>query len=657
MKKMLFNLLLFLVIYSYYSCSNESFEEIIVTDEISDQDTDSDSETDEYVSDIPCDFDLKDISANSTVVIDCILDLKGETINLPTNVKIEFDGGDIIGDGTLNFNQGTIDGRLLSSKMTVKGDVQLKDSNFEFIPSRWENIVEGQTTSEIALKNTSEIEKLIYLTKSLGADTFTIDKFDAYFEVTKVTPPTTNNFFYPSKEAINIPSNFHLKMSQNSFLRIFPGAMGIENGAIISVEDAINVKITGGSLCGDRDDRQYSPTDEGLEGEHLLYVYSSKNVIIDGVNFLNGSKGSIHIYSKGFPFEPENYKPTSNVTVMNCHFKNSRRMAIALTDGRDITIENNTFLDTAQASTHSDGGEVGFAINIEPVRKREDNGELREYQKVFDVLISDNTEINSRSGFLTITIGQDITVQNNKIDTRIAYSFASDSKIINNNFVASEKSSEHFAIFASGFGETVFNNEISENSIDGYSVGIVVGSIGAYIHDNTIKNGKNGIQLSESYDARVINNKINVSERGISSTNTFASNTEISNNEIRSGGFHLYLVEFNNKNEEQEYILNVKNNTFFDTKKIVISRAKGVHLSNNNVDGALEIGNSSNIIVTENSFTPDESDGIRLYDTNNNIFITKNNISEPTGASRFVCINNDSDASSSAILESENTCL
>ncbi|MHA7057499.1 hypothetical protein ACWGOQ_0009800, partial [Aquimarina sp. M1] len=445
MKKSPYFLLILMTVF-YYSCSTESIEEIIAEEEeVIEEDDDIEEEEDtDITSDNPCDFDLSSIVANSTVTIDCLMDLEGKTINLPANVNFDFEGGDIF-NGTLIFSGGTIDGRLLNHDLDTQGEVLLKNTTFRFVASRWENIVQGQTSSEIALKNTAEFEKLMFRIKEMGGTTFTTNVFDAFFETTKVTSTTSNQNFYASVEAINVPSNFHLKMSDNTKLRQFPAASGIENGAVIAVRDSDNVTISGGFIIGDRNQRIYSPQDVGLEGTHLMHIHSGRNVTIDGVQFVEGSKGAIAIYSLGFSFNP-GYKPTTNVKVINCTFKDIRRMGIALTDGRDILIEGNTFTNIGQPMSGSDGGEVGYAINIEAFRTRDSNGVLMENELAFDILIARNTEVNSRVGFTAATIGQKITIDDNDIETRCILSLANETKIINNRFNASAAAGETFAI-------------------------------------------------------------------------------------------------------------------------------------------------------------------------------------------------------------------
>lgn len=632
---------LFAILFALFSCSKD------------DTPVKKNPEDIENTVTTPCEFDLSKITENETVIIDCVLDLKGETITLPKNVTFDFKGGDII-NGGLVFSKGKIDGRLLNHTLDVSGEASLKAPVFIFHASRWD-MKEGKTTSAIALGNTKKFEDVLFLTQKLGAITFKVDKLDAYFEVTKVTNTTTNQNWYPTIEAVNLPSNFHLSMTENTHLRIFPGDKhNRKGGAILAVRDAENVTVTGGNFYGDRDERVFSPDDDGTEGSHLFYIHSGRNVIVDGVHFENGSAGTFGIFSLGFSFNPD-YKPTKNITIKNCTIKNSRRMAIALTDGRDITIENNTFINAGQPSANTDGGEVGYAINIEPVRKRNTDGSLKEYQRVFDVLIKGNTEKNSRGGFVTLTIGQDITVENNTIGTRVVYSLVSGVKVVNNTFNAQDKAVDSWAIFTAGSGETVFNNEVANNTIEGYSLGIAVGSYDAYVHDNVIKNCGAGIQISKAIKARIHNNTIDVTKNALQATNSFCDLVEIKGNVVKtSGNYNLYFTNVNTGEGKENNTILVEDNTFLDKKALIFSKAIGVTFNANKVEGGLSVGNVKNMVISKNEIKPNEIHGIRLYEIHNNLSVINNTITKPSN-DRYKCIDNSSTTSTEITLK-DNTC-
>src|SRR5690606_25403006 len=183
---------------------------------------------------------------------------------------------------------------------------------FNFYPERWDIDQGKNVDSDRALENNTNVEELMYFVKDLGANVFLVDEFDAYFEVTKVTSTTSNQNFYPSVEAINIPSNFTLSMTDNTILRVYP-TENLKSASLIAVREAENVKIIGGVLFGYRDLRQYSKAN-AEEGAHLLSIQSSSNVVLDGRKFTKGSLGGLNIHSIGHSFQPI-YIPTNKVVV------------------------------------------------------------------------------------------------------------------------------------------------------------------------------------------------------------------------------------------------------------------------------------------------------------------------------------------------------
>jgi len=599
---------------------------------------------------------LRKLRANTLARIICHINLRGTTVTLAPGIKLKAANGSI-DNGTLEFSGGKIDGELLQSGLKIIGKPTLLDPVFIFHPERWKGLVQGLTNSDSAFANNQELERLFFMIKKFGGTTFKIDRFDAYFE-SRMTPPD-QYVFRPSKEAVNLPSDFKLIMTDRTHLRVFPAYPGSElrGGSILAVRDVENITVVGGNFHGDRDQRYYSPSDDGQEGSHLFTIRSGRNVTLNRLKFFEGSLGSININSFGFSFNPT-YNPTTGVTIKNCLFKNSRRMSIALTDGRDVLIKDNTFLNNGQASTNSDGGEVGYAINIEPARTRDqDTGELIEYQRVFDTLITGNKESNSRGGFVTLTIGQDLTVADNDVGTRVVTSLVSGAKVINNRFVSPPTGGSDFAIFvAGGRGETVFNNEIANNRITGYDSGIITSTKDVHVHDNTMINVDVGILIGKTIDSRFINNTINSSSRGINSTNTFNDNVEVKGNQINaSGGFHIYIANVNKNVDEADNTMTFIDNRTVGDRALVISNAKGISFLQNELEGGVQVSNAANSEVISNTIRPGQFHGIRLFGTLSNIDILNNIIFEPTGDSRYNCLQNDS-ADSTNVIVNGNTC-
>jgi hypothetical protein len=333
-------------------------------------------------------------------------------------------------------------------------------------------------------------------------------------------------------------------------------------------------------------------------------------------------------------------------------------MSIALTDGRDILIEDNTFINNGQPSVSSDGGEVGYAINIEPARTRDsDTGELVEYQRVFNTLITGNTEQGSRGGFVTLTIGQDLTVEDNDIGTRVVTSLVSGAKVINNRFVSPPVGGSDFAIFvAGGQSETVFNNIVANNSITDYDSGIITGTRDVTVQDNLMSNVAVGILIGKTTNSRFFNNEIHSHSRGINSTNTYNDNIEIRENHINaSGGFHIYVANVNKATDQVNNTMTFINNTTVGDRAVVVSNATGISLLENQIQGGVQVSNARNTEVSGNTIQPGNFHGIRLFESLTDVDILNNAIYEPTGATRYECLKNDS-VSAVRLQVAGNTC-
>ena len=168
---------------------------------------------------IPCDEALYNLKGGASLIIDCAIDLGGKQVTLNENVTLNYGGG-TIQNGTLIFKGGAIDGRFLNKDLQITGTAQLVDPVFNFVPARW-GIIQGQTDRRSAFSNRITFEKIINKVKSMGAETFKIGAFDAYFDVVTITNAQDKNF-YPWLEGINIPSDFTLLMSPETHLRVFP---------------------------------------------------------------------------------------------------------------------------------------------------------------------------------------------------------------------------------------------------------------------------------------------------------------------------------------------------------------------------------------------------------------------------------------------------
>ncbi|MDD7885834.1 right-handed parallel beta-helix repeat-containing protein [Flavivirga sp. 57AJ16] len=637
------------------SCNNEAiFEEEIaevVDPPKEEEDNDDNDDNDDIDVTEPCDFTLEGLEANSTVVIDCILDLDGKTINLPNNVTIEYEGGDII-NGTINFDGGIIDGNLLNSTLIIGGTKpQLKDPVFNFNPERW-GIVQGETTSEIAQRNNNILEDLMNESKNMGVNTFKIDELDAYFEVGKVTSKTSNQNFYATVEAINVPSDFNLVMTENTHLRVFPN--DAPKYCLLALRDVDNVTVTGGNLYGDRDEHDYS-SGGTHEWGNVMQLHAATNSTISNVRMLNGSGDGMKISSLRFTFQ-ENYAPSHDILVQNCTFDSNRRNNISVTDGFDITIENNLLLNAGVDTSKSTGTPPKFGIDVEAVRTSDGNGGYIHYERAEDIFIRNNTERGSAAGAITVHIGYKVIIEGNTTENSLSYTYTYGTKIINNtvngNGGTGIKGGKNLET-----ADSIYDNEISGNTITGFNTGINVQNRDVLVYDNIINDFSTGISPINLKNSRIYNNTMVSSRddsRGFFINRTTLDGVVIENNDITSKANAIKISTCNFEPEAANYSVTFDNNTFKSSAYSQIKDARGVIFKNNSFNHGVEIYDSQNIDFNGNNISTQSHDGIYLRDINQDIDLISNSIDV---ASNRDCVRIDSTTSSSEVNDSNNDCL
>ncbi|MFL1895469.1 hypothetical protein ACJRPK_07180 [Aquimarina sp. 2-A2] len=545
----------------------------------------------------PCAVNLETIPANSSYSVDCLLDLGGQTVQLAQNVNLDFSGGDII-NGTIIYNGGTIDGRLLNLSLSIEGTASLKSSRLDLDASRWE-ILEGTVTSNQALANRDNTEYVLNLVRQLQGDTLKINQLDAFFEISKHTEGPN---FYASLEAINIPTGLTLSMTDQVHLRVFPNDR--ERCSLLAIRDASQVSILGGNLYGDRDTHDYS-SGGTHEWGHLLELHAAVNVLVSGLKMYNATGDGMDIHSLNFTFSPD-YKPSRNITVTNCLFDNSRRNNLSITDGYDMLIDGNTFLNAGKDTSLSLGTDPRYAIDVEAYRERSTTtGELVFYEKAYNITISNNIEQGSAGRSFAVVIGDYVTIDNNTVENGIDYRYSIGSKIINNTITATPETSRGIGIGGGKPGNiaTSYNNEISRNIVSGFTTGVVIyGKQNRVFLNQILDFEDNGIFIpDETEDSNIYANTIRSAVAG--SVGVFIhtaslKNVGVYNSTIETSSSAFKIVQAN-------YALGQENNTF--------------HITNNNTNSSnkSEISNSTGVTIDRNTM----QSRIRIIDINKSKFL------------------------------------
>ncbi len=579
----------------------------------------------------PCDFDLSSTKEGETINLNCILDLEGKTINLPKNVTITFDKGEIK-NGTLNFAEnGKIDGQLLNASVTIDGKAQLISDEFEFIPNKW-GIVEGKTTDEVSRENRDVFEETMQKINDLGGKTFKIDKMDAYFNVDESkTAPTQ----FPALTAITLPkSDFTLKMTDNTHLRMQPN--GAIRPTLLATFTANNITIDGGVLHGDRDEHDYTTISSTHEWGHLLRITGTKNSVFKNIKFEDATGDAIDVHALGHSFDP-NYTYCDNVLITNNTMIRSRRNHISITDGRNITVEKNDFIDASIHTEKSRGVAPGFAIDVEAVRHGNPRGisEIAE-----DIFIRNNTENGSRIGAVTVHTGDKVTIEDNTFENSISYS-TSIGTIIKNNKITGKtpKNTDKGIAITAGRSDVYdknYGNKVYGNIIKDYSIGIVMSNKDLEVYDNEISNCKLGITIGTIRESKIYNNIIKSnrdSSDGIVSHPTveYIDNVVVGGkskgNNIEVTRTPVKLVNVNDKNGQEDFKLIITHNTITSTSTNTFSNAHGFEFNENIINqGGLRIVNSENATFIANTITSTVANGIRLDTGCKNLTIKDNTI-------------------------------
>ncbi|MFH4965329.1 right-handed parallel beta-helix repeat-containing protein [Gaetbulibacter sp. M235] len=616
------------------SCNNEEIfsEEPVngVVDPDTTVDTNAPSEdTNDSTVDttLPCSFGLDSVQSGDTIVINCMLDLGGQTVNLPSNVTIVYEGGDII-NGTLHFSDNTIiSGELLNSSVTLMGSTpQLKDTTFQFDPQRW-GIVEGVVSDEVALKNKEILNNIIQNTKKLGISVFVIDKMDAYFKVDLNNNSREKN----AANAIQIPSDFELKMNDDTFLRVQPNGSAFYTLMSIFLTD--NSIVSGGHLVGDRFEHNYAPViDEAGEIRdtheygHLLWIIGSHNVVVDNLNLSKATGDAILFHAKtlrnpdgalGSGNREVNYAIVENCTISEC-----RRNGISFLDGRNVTIDNCRIIDTGKGEQAYDGSgnkiasSAGtaprYGIDLEAIRTRNADGSLNETAIIENITIKNSTLTGNESGDIVLFTANDVVIENNYFDKWVSNFASYNVAILNNTFESRDPS-----IFAIGiqsyfdpFGEELNHHyQISNNTIKNYGVGIRVAGKNQSISNNIIKDCTTGIFLisnlfDSSFSGNTITSNLEVSFGYKNFYNTQSiNNVTISNETINVKNRPLSLIHLLDESTLSTSQITFKSCNFNTTNigfKLHVDYGKNIKFDGNTSNTDFEIKNSENIGLTNN---------------------------------------------------------
>ncbi|WP_031428735.1 right-handed parallel beta-helix repeat-containing protein [Flavimarina sp. Hel_I_48] len=535
--------------------------------------------------------------SNTTLDLDCLSDLGGKTINLPKGANLKYDGGSL-SNGILNFDGGTIDGRLLSKGLKITGNVQLSNNTVQFNPSQW-GIVQGWTSRNNAKENKLAIREAIDQVKELGGNTLEIGTMDAYLYVGN---EYDNPNWYSAEEGVSIPSNFTLKMSDNTHLRVYPN--NHERYALLGMRGVTNAKVEGGHLHGDRDSHTYGG------GSHewgiLFEIEGAQNSTVQNVSMSEAAGDGMTIHSLKFTWQ-DDYQPAKNITIDGCLFDTNRRNNLSITDGQNLIVENSTFKDAGVDTDKSKGTNPRFGIDVEAHRERV-NGKIKYYERVDGLIIRNNVESGSQRGGFLVSIGDNVVFEGNQMEQSISYKYSKGTIIRNNTFKAKKKGNLNAIRGGISGTETISNNKIYGNTMEDYDLGIILYGRENTVYDNKIINCNEGIFVKDikfnKINGNVVKSDINGS-RGIFAHFTTIEDSEFNSNEIDVLGAPFNFTYVNRTSKEKNYNILVKDNSFTSAWYYSqIFNAHNLTFENNEISTSVRIQDAGNV-----SFKRNEIDG------------------------------------------------
>jgi hypothetical protein len=506
----------------------------------------------------------------------------------------------------------------------------VKDTTFTFNPKRW-GIVEGKVSDEVALKNRDILNSIMLRLKGIGINTMEIGVMDAYFKVDLNSINREKNY----NVSIQVPSDFHLKMSDDTYLRVQPNSAATYTLMTVFLKD--NTTITGGHLVGDRFEHSYLPIidDNGVARNehgwgHLLWIIGSENVVIENMNMSDATGDAIVFHSETLRNDDgsliPNTREVNNVIVKNVNINECRRQGISILDGRNITIDNCNITNTGNGSQAYDdsgakiystaGVAPRYGIDMESIRTRNDDGTLSETALIENVTVKNSNFTNNEAGDIVIYTASNVLIENNYFDKWIGNKASHAVTIKNNTFEARDPS--FFAIGINSFIDP-FGNElnhdyiIKNNNIKNYSVGIRVAGENQEVSNNEITDCETGIFfISDLINSRFNNNIISSSlavsygyknYRDCDNIHNVQVTNDIVNVRHRPISF-INILNESNLNQSQLIFKNCDFNTTNTNFKLYINNGKNIMFEENVSNTDFQLIDSENITLINNIINP-----------------------------------------------------
>lgn len=301
------------------------------------------------------------------------------------------------------------------------------------------------------------------------------------------------------QSGITIPSNIHLALDGGAVIEMV--ANDKWNYCVLKINSQNNVKISGGTLVGDRNNHIYTPRkkdgskahDEG----HLICIKGEgENISIENMTLTQATGDGILVV--GSPKNQE--QKLRNIIIRNNNIHNNRRQGVSLVGSSNVTIENNEI-------HHIKGVSPQFGIDIEGAGRKNEN-----------ITIRKNYFHHNTGGDIVNTDGKNVLVEENileqgagsrYIDGPLVYWKNADWVVKNNNITMTTPSVNNWN------GIIMYSNDRPKtNPATSYIIGNTCNNCGFYAYkgaDLVVKNNqlnKGHLAFREMKNLILENNKV-----------------------------------------------------------------------------------------------------------------------------------------------------
>ncbi|WP_172656776.1 right-handed parallel beta-helix repeat-containing protein [Domibacillus robiginosus] len=344
----------------------------------------------------------------------------------------------------------------------------------------------------------------------------------------------------PQKGSLHVKDNIEIQMAEKTVLKSIPNALPVYR--IFTIYNGENIKISGGSLVGDR----YKH--EGTTGEfgHGIYIGGSSSKI----NISNVKAQDF--WGDGFFIEGDAKLQTypTDIVISQSEAHNNRRQGLSITAGKNIVIKNNIF-----SKTNGTAPEAGidlerdppFNLPLENVKLTnnkiiDNNGYGIAFVYASGNEAKNNVVLNNKGGGFYVGgnregngTAEQNSIKNNFVSENgigIYVNFSTDNHITNNTIIENKKDGI-FLVNHIGKNQLV-NNFIAENQGNGiYVWGGLSNRRNIVIKSNEVEsNWKTGIAIFEVTSATVTDNNL-VNNRGEGLEVQAAKKSSISSNKSK----------------------------------------------------------------------------------------------------------------------------